>query len=268
MAPNFLATFITLIISPQLATESAGHFAAVRLEISGRCRAHRALVRDDDRLQAIADLRGLASDFADELWVEKIKFRTQSPLDVEALLRLKPTLLVLWDSGTPAGRKAELQRLHLRLYVTDEHRLDDIATTLLEFGKDPEGFVRVVAAEALGKMGPAAAPAVPALTTALMTDDVRLPIRAAAALGSIGAEAKAAIPALIEAMLARVKDEMTPYAESLGEIAESLASKGDSPSLPALKKALQAMELANLEPNILSPVRDAVNSLNAKADRP
>lgn len=58
-----------------------------------------------------------------------------SALDVEALLRLKPTLLVLWDSGTPAGRKAELQRLHLRLYVTDEHRLDDIATTLLEFGR-------------------------------------------------------------------------------------------------------------------------------------
>ena len=141
-------------------------------------------------------------------------------------------------------------------------------TTLLEFSKDPEGFVKVVAAEALGKMGAAAAPAVPALITALMTDDVRLPARAAAALGSIGAEAKAAIPALIEAMLARVKDEMTPYAESLGEIAESLASKGDSPSLPALKKALQAMELANLEPNILSPVRDAVNSLNAKADRP
>src|ERR1700731_3815867 len=31
-------------------------------------------------------------------------------LDVEALLRLKPTLIVLWDSGTPASRKAELER--------------------------------------------------------------------------------------------------------------------------------------------------------------
>jgi iron complex transport system substrate-binding protein len=56
-------------------------------------------------------------------------------LDVEGLLRLKPTLLVLWASGTPARRKAELQRLHLRLYVTDEHRLDDIAATLREFGR-------------------------------------------------------------------------------------------------------------------------------------
>ncbi|MGB6356651.1 MAG: cobalamin-binding protein [Steroidobacteraceae bacterium] len=56
-------------------------------------------------------------------------------LDVEGLLKLKPTLVVLWDSGTPARRKAELQRLHLRLYVTDQHRLDDIGTTLVDFGR-------------------------------------------------------------------------------------------------------------------------------------
>ncbi len=56
-------------------------------------------------------------------------------LDVEGLLKLKPTLVVLWDSGTPARRKAELRRLHLPLYVTDEHHLDDIGTTLLEFGR-------------------------------------------------------------------------------------------------------------------------------------
>jgi len=56
-------------------------------------------------------------------------------LDVEGLLKLKPTLIVLWDSGTPASRKAELSRLHLPLYVTDEHRLDDIASTLLELGR-------------------------------------------------------------------------------------------------------------------------------------
>jgi iron complex transport system substrate-binding protein len=56
-------------------------------------------------------------------------------LDVEGLLKLKPTLIVLWDSGTPASRKAELQRLKLQLYVTDQHHLDDIASTLLEFGR-------------------------------------------------------------------------------------------------------------------------------------
>jgi iron complex transport system substrate-binding protein len=56
-------------------------------------------------------------------------------LDVEGLLKLKPTLILLWDSGTPARRKAELERLNLQLYVTDQHHLDDIGTTLLEFGR-------------------------------------------------------------------------------------------------------------------------------------
>lgn len=56
-------------------------------------------------------------------------------LDVEGLLKLKPTLIVLWDSGTPERRKAELARLNLRLYVTDQRHLDDIGTTLLEFGR-------------------------------------------------------------------------------------------------------------------------------------
>src|ERR1700691_6228970 len=54
-----------------------------------------------------------------------------SALDGGGLLKLKPTLIVLWDSRTPARRQAELQRLHIRLYVTDQHRLDDIGTALL-----------------------------------------------------------------------------------------------------------------------------------------
>jgi iron complex transport system substrate-binding protein len=58
-----------------------------------------------------------------------------SALDIEGLLRLKPTLIVLWDSGTPASRKAELERLHLQLYVTDQRHLDDIGATLIEFGR-------------------------------------------------------------------------------------------------------------------------------------
>jgi iron complex transport system substrate-binding protein len=58
-----------------------------------------------------------------------------STLDIEGLLKLKPTLVMLWDSGTPARRKAELERLNLRLYVTDQRRLDDIGAALLDFGR-------------------------------------------------------------------------------------------------------------------------------------
>jgi iron complex transport system substrate-binding protein len=56
-------------------------------------------------------------------------------LDVEGLLKLRPTLIVLWASGTPPRRRAELERLHLQLYVTEQRRLDDIGTALLEFGR-------------------------------------------------------------------------------------------------------------------------------------
>jgi iron complex transport system substrate-binding protein len=58
-----------------------------------------------------------------------------SALDIEALLKLKPTLVILWDSGTPERRKAQLERLHLRLYVTEQRHLDDIGSSLIEFGR-------------------------------------------------------------------------------------------------------------------------------------
>jgi iron complex transport system substrate-binding protein len=56
-------------------------------------------------------------------------------LDIEALLKLKPTLIILWESGTPERRKAELERLNLRLYVTEQRHLDDIGSSLIEFGR-------------------------------------------------------------------------------------------------------------------------------------
>jgi iron complex transport system substrate-binding protein len=70
-------------------------------------------------------------------------------LDVEGLLKLKPTLIVLWDSGTPPRRKEELRRLNLQLYVTEQHHLDDIATTLLDFGR--LAGTETVAAAAAGR---------------------------------------------------------------------------------------------------------------------
>ena len=72
-----------------------------------------------------------------------------SALDVEGLLRLKPTLIVLWDSGTPPRRKQELKRLNLQLYVTEQHHLDDIAATLLDFGR--LAGTEAVAAAAAGR---------------------------------------------------------------------------------------------------------------------
>jgi iron complex transport system substrate-binding protein len=58
-----------------------------------------------------------------------------SALDIEALLKLKPTLVLVWESGTPERRRAELERLNLRLYVTEQRHLDDIGASLIEFGR-------------------------------------------------------------------------------------------------------------------------------------
>jgi HEAT repeat protein len=108
---------------------------------------------------------------------------------------------------------------------------------------------------------------VPTLAAALRSDDVRLPTVAAEALGSIGAEAKAAIPALIEAMTVTEREHRDNYAEPLGKIAEALANKGDTGSLPVLKRAMQSLESANVEPKFITPVREAVDALREKEAR-
>lgn len=56
-------------------------------------------------------------------------------LDLEALLRLSPTLVILWESGTPPRVRAELERLHLRVVATEQTHLDDVGAALEEFGR-------------------------------------------------------------------------------------------------------------------------------------
>ncbi len=61
-----------------------GRLAAVRLEFTGRCAVHAKLAKDASKRQLVANIQSLAGDFSD-VWVEKIKFHTQSPLDMQAL---------------------------------------------------------------------------------------------------------------------------------------------------------------------------------------
>ena len=69
----------------EIVSSADGHLAAVRLEFTGRCAVHAQLAKDASRQQLVANLRALASDFGDDIWIEKIKFHTQSPLDLDAL---------------------------------------------------------------------------------------------------------------------------------------------------------------------------------------
>jgi exonuclease SbcD len=76
----------------QVIQSAEGRLAAVRLQYEGRCQAHRQLSRDASRQQIVANLRALAGDFGDDVWIEKIQFNTQSPLDPEAM-RLRQDLV-------------------------------------------------------------------------------------------------------------------------------------------------------------------------------
>ena len=69
----------------EVVASTDGRLAAVRLEFTGRCAVHEQLAKDASRQQLVANLRSLASDFGDDVWIEKIKFHTQSPLDLNAL---------------------------------------------------------------------------------------------------------------------------------------------------------------------------------------
>src|SRR5262245_6242228 len=126
----------------------------------------------------------------------------------------------------------------------------------LKDGKnDGAGFRGSIAAGALGKIGPAAKVAIPALIEGLeQYDRVRVPLACVEALGEMGAEAKDAIPALIAAMQSVEKDYKAYRGEAIGLIAQELMTKGDTKSIPALRKALRAMEEANLESKVLAPV--------------
>lgn len=68
-----------------IADEADGRLTAVRLELRGRCRAHAKLADEAGRAEAVAALRTLPGEFTDDLWIEKIKFQTGVPLDLDRL---------------------------------------------------------------------------------------------------------------------------------------------------------------------------------------
>ena len=56
-------------------------------------------------------------------------------LNAEALLALKPDLVITWDGGTPAATLEQLQRLKLKTLSLRVNRLDDIEAALITLGE-------------------------------------------------------------------------------------------------------------------------------------
>lgn len=55
--------------------------------------------------------------------------------DLEAIVALKPDLVVAWQSGNPAATLDKLKSLGLTVYLTEAERLDDIADSIDKFGR-------------------------------------------------------------------------------------------------------------------------------------
>lgn len=56
-------------------------------------------------------------------------------LDVEAILAMKPDLLIAWRTGTPAAPLSQLKRLGLPVFYLEPVRLEDITKSLQILGK-------------------------------------------------------------------------------------------------------------------------------------
>jgi iron complex transport system substrate-binding protein len=55
--------------------------------------------------------------------------------DLEAIVALKPDLVVAWQSGNPAATLDKLKTLGLTVYLTEAGRLDDIPNSIEKFGR-------------------------------------------------------------------------------------------------------------------------------------
>lgn len=59
---------------------------------------------------------------------------SNSQLDIERIVALKPDLVVLWHSGMPARQRAQLERLGIAMFHSEPQRLQHVADSLEKLG--------------------------------------------------------------------------------------------------------------------------------------
>lgn len=67
---------------------------------------------------------------------------SHNKFNYEAILALRPTLVIGWDSGNGAESINRLEQLGLHVYHFESHSLEDVATSLLVLGKLTGNVVR------------------------------------------------------------------------------------------------------------------------------
>ena len=56
-------------------------------------------------------------------------------IDIEAVVAMRPDLVVAWQSGNPSWQVGRLRKLGLPVFVTEPRRIDDVADLLVRLGK-------------------------------------------------------------------------------------------------------------------------------------
>jgi iron complex transport system substrate-binding protein len=60
---------------------------------------------------------------------------SNSQLDIERVVALRPDLIIVWQSGNTARQIEQLRALGIPMFYSEPARIDDVATTLLRFGQ-------------------------------------------------------------------------------------------------------------------------------------
>jgi len=60
---------------------------------------------------------------------------SNSQIDIERVIAMKPDLLIVWQSGNTARQIAQLQGLGIPVFHSEPRKLDEVATSLLRFGQ-------------------------------------------------------------------------------------------------------------------------------------
>jgi iron complex transport system substrate-binding protein len=60
---------------------------------------------------------------------------SNSQVDIERVLALKPDLLIVWQSGNTARQLEQLRSLGIPIFYSEPHKLDEVATSLTRFGQ-------------------------------------------------------------------------------------------------------------------------------------
>lgn len=82
------------------------------------------------------NLVGVSSGSNYPLQAQKIVIVTNAnTINLEAILKLQPDLVVAWEGGNPAGQIAQLKKFNIPLYLSATNNFIDITKTIRDLGK-------------------------------------------------------------------------------------------------------------------------------------